>query len=99
MSLPGGDRRVDPRLRGALDRRVELVARDVQPLGDVVEEGLLLGGAVGRASAWPAACRTAGGVRAAGPGEDRETGRTHRELALGGDGHEPKSTAARVRET
>ena len=28
--------------------RVELIARDVQPLGDIIEEGFLLGGVVGR---------------------------------------------------
>ena len=45
--LPGRDRGVDPRLRRTLDRGVELIAGDVQPLGDVVEEGLLFGGVVG----------------------------------------------------
>ena len=87
----GGDRRVDPRLRRALDRGVELIAGHVQPFGDVVEEGLLFGGVIGGPLR---NLRRAGGrgVRATGPGEDRETGRTHRELALGGDGHALKST-------
>ena len=39
----GGDGGVDPGFGSAFDGGVELVARDVQPLGEIVEERLLLG--------------------------------------------------------
>src|SRR3954471_1186830 len=86
----GRHRRVDPVGRGALDGRVELVARHVQAPGDIVEEGLLLGcgiGPVGGAAglAW-------GRVGAAGPREDREARRADGELAPGGEGHAHEPT-------
>ena len=90
--LPGRHGGVDARLRGALDGGVELVARDVQALGDVVEEGFLLGGAVGGLGR-RGGLSGGSGIRSPGTRNDRKPDRTHRELALGGDGHAPKSTA------
>src|SRR4051794_5678421 len=74
--LAGGDGRVDPRLGGALDGRVELIARDVQPLGDIIEKGFLLSSEVGRLDsdlARRGGGRT-GGICAPASRQDRETG-------------------------
>src|SRR3954451_8647795 len=77
---PGGDRRVDAVARRALERRVELVARDIQALGEVVEERLLLSRAVRRRRGRGLLRRR---IRPTGSRVHGESGSARGDLALG----------------